>query len=93
MIDSKVREKRQQEREQLSLCYNTAALIGLYIQIPYAQEGEIIIPNLWDLAPGLFEEERELYEKVHQKETAEEATRSRKEYARQHNRIRKQKGL
>ena len=93
LIDSRVRMNRQQKREQLSLCYHTSALIGLYIQIPYVKEGEIVIPHLWELAPDLFEEEREQYEKEHQAETAETARISRMEYARQYNRIRKQKGL
>ena len=80
-MESFYRCQKKSMKEKVSMLFvlakNTAEHIGKYLN------SEITVNQPWDFFPGLFSEEKELWEKETEKREFEEARERRRAYARE----------
>lgn len=89
-MESYVRRERSRIKERISARFQTASLIGLYMQKLFDDKDEIHIPHTWEVYPELFSGEQRAWEEQQKKEQLERARASRKEYAARYNEMRRQ---
>lgn len=92
-LESHRRVKVQTARESISVVYELAGLIGVYVSKLFDEKNEIPIPHPWDSYPELFKLEKRQYEVTQKAEQIEAAREARHAYAQRHNRIRRANGL
>lgn len=92
-LESVHRVKVQEARERISICYELAGLIGIYVSKLFDDKDEVKVPHPWDSYPELFRQEKESYEMAQKAEQVEIAKEARYAYANRHNRIRRENGL
>lgn len=91
-LESIHRLKVREARERISLCYEQAGLIGIYVSKLFDDKGEVKIPHPWDSYPELFGQEKGHYEAAQKAEQTESAREARHAYADRHNRLRREAG-
>lgn len=91
-LESNHRIKVQTSRERISICYELAGLIGIYVSKLFDDKGEVKIPHPWDSYPDLFRQEKGHYEASQKAEQTESAREARHAYADRHNRLRREAG-
>ncbi len=89
LLEAYERNRRLEAKQQIQFNHELAGLIGCYMQRLF--KDDIVIPQLWDSYPKLFEQERLQYEQEHQVEMLERAKASRREYAEHINALRRQR--
>lgn len=92
-MESHQRTRMRKARETISLQYELAGLIGLYVSKLFDDKNEIRIPHLWDAYPELFEAEKRQFEAAQKAEQLETVREMRHAYAARHNRIRREAGI
>lgn len=84
------RIRTREAREKISLQYELAGLIGLYVSKLFDDKNEIRIPHPWDTYPELFEAEKRQFEAVQKAEQLETVREMRHAYAERYNRSRRE---
>lgn len=89
-LESSQRVRVQNAKEKISLCYELAGLIGIYVSKLFDDKNEVRIPHPWDSYPELFRREKESYEMAQKADLVETAREARYAYAKRHNRLRRE---